>query len=55
MLKNPLLLIALLLTGGIALWGILDTAGLAEVANIVLADEINRAPAKVQAALHKAR
>jgi glycine betaine transporter len=30
MLKNPLLLIALALTGLIALWGIIDTAGLAE-------------------------
>ena len=29
MLKNPLLLIALALTGLVALWGIIDTAGLA--------------------------
>ncbi len=29
MLKNPLLLIALALTGLVAAWGIIDTAGLA--------------------------
>ena len=29
MLKNPLLLIALALTGFVALWGIIDTTGLA--------------------------
>ena len=28
--KNPLLLIALILTGLIAIWGIIDTAGLAQ-------------------------
>ena len=32
MFKNPLLIIALLITGAIALWGILDTAGLAAFA-----------------------
>ena len=32
MFKNPLLIIALLITGTIALWGILDTAGLATFA-----------------------
>ena len=30
MFRNPLLLIALTLTGLVALWGIIDTAGLAE-------------------------
>ncbi len=30
MFKNPLLLIALILTGLIAIWGIIDTAGLAQ-------------------------
>ncbi len=29
MLKNPLLLIALIITGAIAVWGIVDTTGLA--------------------------
>ncbi len=32
MFKNPLLLLALAITGAIALWGLLDTANLAEVA-----------------------
>jgi glycine betaine transporter len=32
MLKNPLLLIALTLTGLVAIWGIIDTAGLAQFA-----------------------
>jgi len=31
--KNPLLLIALILTGLIAIWGIIDTAGLAQFAS----------------------
>ncbi len=30
-LKNPLLLIALTITGAIAVWGIVDTTGLAAV------------------------
>ena len=29
MFKNPLLLIALIITGAVAVWGIVDTAGLA--------------------------
>ena len=32
MFRNPLLLVALLLTGAIAVWGIVDTAGLADLA-----------------------
>jgi hypothetical protein len=32
MFKNPLLIIALAITGAIALWGIVDTAGLAAFA-----------------------
>ncbi len=36
MLRNPLLLTALLITGAIAVWGIVDTAGLAEFANTLV-------------------
>ncbi len=36
MFKNPLLLIALTLTGAVALWGILDTQGLATFANTMV-------------------
>ena len=36
MLKNPLLLIALTLTGAVALWGILDNQGLAMFANTIV-------------------
>ena len=32
-MKNPLLITALLITGAVAAWGILDTAGLARVAS----------------------
>ena len=32
MLKNPLLLIALALTIGVSIWGIIDTQGLSQVA-----------------------
>ena len=37
MLRNPLLLIALAITGAIAVWGIVDTAGLARVAASLVA------------------
>ena len=33
MLKSPLLIIALILTGAIAFWGIVDTAGLAALSS----------------------
>lgn len=36
MFKNPILLLSLLLTGGIAVWGIADTAGLASFSSTVV-------------------
>ncbi len=36
MLRNPLLLTALLITGAVAVWGIVDTAGLAGFANTLV-------------------
>lgn len=36
MLRNPLLLIALLITGVIAVWGIIDNAGLAAFATLLV-------------------
>ena len=36
MFKNPLLLIALTLTGAVAVWGILDTPGLAQFASTIV-------------------
>ena len=36
MLKNPLMLVALALTGAVALWGIVDTQGLARFASAVV-------------------
>ena len=33
MLKNPLLLVALALTGAVAIWGMVDTEGLATFAS----------------------
>ena len=36
MLKNPLLIVALLITSAIALWGLLDTAGLTETAKTLV-------------------
>ncbi|MGO1120878.1 BCCT family transporter [Rhodovibrionaceae bacterium A322] len=38
---NPLLAVALLITGGIALWGIIDTQGLTEVAKHLVALQFN--------------
>jgi glycine betaine transporter len=36
MFKNPILLLSLLLTGGVAAWGIADTAGLASFSSTVV-------------------
>ena len=38
---NPLLIVALLITGAISLWGILDTAGLAEIARTLVKIQFN--------------